>query len=132
MRVIDTETSGIVQTEIRTLDPGGSVEDDLFLINRDMLKMVMEKYPLRGFVAKVNGEEALLNIGAKQGVVKGTRFDVLEEGAGIAYKGKKLAAAPKAVARMEVVSVEPEFSRAKVTRKDRPLKQDDKVQERAN
>jgi tetratricopeptide (TPR) repeat protein len=132
MRVIDTETSGIVQTEIRTLDPGGSVDDDLFLINRDVLKMVMEKYPLRGFIAKVNGEEVLLNLGAKQGVVKGTRFDVLEEGAGIVYKGKKLAAAPKAVARMEVLSVEPEFSRAKVTRKDRPLKQDDKVQERAN
>ncbi|MCR4308555.1 MAG: tetratricopeptide repeat protein [Deltaproteobacteria bacterium] len=132
LRVVDTETSGIVQTAIRTLDPAGSVDEELFRINREMLRMVMEKYPLRGFVAKVDGEEVLLNLGAKQGVVKGTRFDVLEEGAGIAYKGKKLAAAPKAVAQMEVLSVEPEFSRAKVTRKDRPLKQDDKVQERAN
>ncbi|MFA6147137.1 MAG: tetratricopeptide repeat protein [bacterium] len=132
LRVVDTETSGIVQTAIRTLDPGGSVDEELFRINREILKMVMEKYPLRGFVAKVDGEEVLLNLGAKQGVVKGTRFDVLEEGEGIAYKGKKLAAAPKAVAQMEIVSVEPEFSRAKVTRKDRPLKQDDKVQERAN
>ena len=132
MRVVDTETSGIVQTEIRTLDPGGNVDEELFRINRDILHMVMEKYPLRGFVARVDGEEVLLNLGAKQGVVKGTRFDVLEEGAGIVYKGKKLAAAPKAVAQMEVLSVEPEFSRAKVTRKDRPLKPDDKVQERAN
>lgn len=132
MRVIDTETSGIVQTEIRTLDPGGNVDEELFRIDRDILRMVMEKYPLRGFVAGVEGEEVLVNLGAKQGVVKGTRFDVLEEGAGIVYKGKKLAAAPKAVARMEVLSVEPEFSRAKVIRKDRPLKLDDKVQERAN
>lgn len=132
LRVVDTETSGIVQTAIRTMDPGGSVDDDLFRINREILQMVMEKYPLRGFVAKVDGEEVLVNLGAKQGVVKGTRFDVIEEGAGIAYKGKKLAAAPKAVAQVEVLSVEPEFSRAKVTRKDRPLKQDDKLQERAN
>ena len=56
------------------------MDDELFRINREMLKMVMEKYPLRGFVAKVDGEEVLLNLGAKQGVVKGTRFDVLEEG----------------------------------------------------
>ena len=132
LRVVDTETSGIVQTAIRTLDAGGSVDDELFRINREMLKMVMEKYPLRGFVAKVDGEDILLNLGAKQGVVKGTRFDVLEEGQGIVYKGKKLAAAPKAVAQVEVLAVEPEFSRAKVTRKDRPLKQDDKVQERTN
>jgi hypothetical protein len=132
MRVIDTETTGIVQTEIRTLDPAGSVDEELFRINRDILRMVMEKYPLRGFVARVDGEEVLLNLGTKQGVVKGTRFDVLEEGEGVVYKGKKLAAAPKVVAQMEVLSVEPEFSRAKVTRKDRPLKQDDKVQERAN
>ncbi len=114
------------------MDPAGSVDEDLFRINRDILRMVMEKYPLRGFVARVDGEEVLVNLGAKQGVVKGTRFDVIEEGAGIAYKGKQLAAAPKAVAQMEIVSVEPEFARAKVTRKDRPLKQDDKVQERAN
>lgn len=132
LRVVDTETSGIVQTAVRTLDPGGSVDDELFRINRETLKMVMEKYPLRGFVAKVDGEDVILNLGSKQGVVKGTVFDVLEEGEGIAYKGKKLAAAQKAVARMEIVSVEPEFSRAKVSRKDRPLKQDDKVQERAN
>jgi tetratricopeptide (TPR) repeat protein len=132
LRVVDTETSGIVQTAIRTMDPAGSVDEDLFRINREILRMVMEKYPLRGFVARVDGEEVLVNLGAKQGVVKGTRFDVIEEGAGIAYKGKKLAAAPKAVAQVEVLSVEPEFSRAKVTRKDRPLKQDDKLQERAN
>ena len=132
LRVVDTETSGIVQTAVRTMDPAGSVDEDLFRINRDILRMVMEKYPLRGFVARVDGEEVLVNLGAKQGVVKGTRFDVIEEGAGIAYKGKQLAAAPKAVAQVEVLSVEPEFSRAKVTRKDRPLKQDDKVQERAN
>jgi len=132
LRLIDTETSRVVQTAIRTLDPGGSVDDDLFRIHRETLRTVMEKYPLRGFVAKVDGEDVLLNLGAKQGVVKGTRFDVLEEGEGLSYKGKKLAAAPKSVARMEVVSVEPEFSRAKVVRKDRPLKQDDKVQERAD
>jgi len=132
MRMVDTETSGIVQTEIRTLDPGANLDGELFRINREILRTVMEKYPLRGFVAKVDGEDVLLNLGAKQGVVKGTRFDVLEEGAGIEYRGKKLAAAPKVVAQMEVLSVEPEFSRAKVIRKDRPLRQDDKVRERAN
>lgn len=132
LRLIDTETSRVVQTAIRTLDPGGSLDDDLFRIHRETLRTVMEKYPLRGFVAKLDGEDVLLNLGAKQGVVKGTRFDVLEEVEGLSYKGKKLAAAPKSVARMEVVSVEQEFSRAKVVRKDRPLKQDDKVQERAD
>ncbi len=132
MRVVDTESSGIVRTAIRTLDPGGSVEEEIFSINRDLLRTVMEKYPLRGFVAMADGGDILLNLGAKQGVVKGTRFDVLEEGAGVVYKGKTLAAAPKSVALLEVLSVEPEFSRAKVVRKERPLKQDDKVQERVN
>lgn len=132
MRLVDTETSGVVQTAVRALDPAGSLEEEILKLNREMIRTVMEKYPLRGFVARVNGDEVILSLGAKQGVVKGTRFDVIEEGEGIAYKGKKLAAAPKSVARLEVVSVEPEFSRARVARKDRPLRQDDRVEERVN
>jgi hypothetical protein len=72
----------------------------------------------------------MLNIGSKQGVVLGTKFEVLEEQAPVTYKGKTLQSSPKTIAQLEVVRVEPDICHAKILNKERPLKTDDKVQEK--
>ena len=71
-----------------------------------------------------------LNLGAKQGVVPGTKFEVLEEGEAVLYKGKVLSSAPRPVAHLEAVRVEPDLCYGKVLKQYRPLKGDDKVQEK--
>lgn len=130
LRLIDTETTAIPQVTTRQMGPQAGLEKEIFGLNREILRTVISKYPLRGFVVKLSGDEAMINVGAKQGAVTGTKFDVLEEQGAVEYKGKQLRPAPKTVAQIEVSRVEPDFSYAKVVSAQRPLKADDKVEER--
>jgi len=130
LRLIDSETTEVSDVITRQMNDAGGLEKQAFQLNRDILKTVMQKYPLRGYVVKVNGDEAMLNLGAKQGVVKGSRFEVLEEQETIQYKGKTLTQAARAVGELEATRVEPDLAYACIAKKDRTLKTDDKVQEK--
>ena len=130
LRLIDSETTEISEVITRQMNTSGGLEKQIFQLNRDILKTVIQKYPLRGYVVKVNGDEAILNLGSKQGVVKGTRFAVLEEQEPIQYKGKTLAQAPKTVGEMEATKVEQDLAYVRISKRDRALKTDDKVQEK--
>ncbi len=130
LRLIDTETSGIPQVTTRQFGPQASLEKELFQLNREILKTVILKYPLRGYIAKVTGDQMIINLGSKQGVVQGTKFDVLEEQESIAYKGKTLRSSPKSIALVEAVRVEPDLCFVKALKQERPLKADDKVREK--
>ncbi len=131
MRLIDTETSAIPQVTTKQISPQASLEKELFQLNREILKTVITKYPLRGYIVKVSGDQVILNLGSKQGVVEGTKFEGIEEGEEIQYKGKPLRSSPKTFGRLEVVRVEPDFCYAKIIEQTRPFKTDDKVQEKA-
>ncbi|HSH69257.1 MAG TPA: tetratricopeptide repeat protein [Deferrisomatales bacterium] len=130
LRLIDTETSRIPQVATRTLAAEALLEDEVFALTRGILRTVIAEYPLRGFVVRMDGDRALLNIGADHGVVLGTEFDILEESEPVEYKGKTLKGAPRSVAHLRVVSVEPGLCHAQVLEKERSLRQDDRVQER--
>ena len=130
MRLIDTETTAIPMVLNRDLGAQTGVEKDLYQLNREILKTVISKYPLRGFVVKLVGDRALLNLGANQGVVTGTKFEVLDEAQTVEYKGKKLQGSARPVAQIEVVEVQPDLSYAKILTKERTLKTDDKIQEK--
>lgn len=129
-RLIDTETSAISQVTTRQLEEPVSVEKELFQMNREILKTVILKYPLRGYIVKGAGDQFIVNLGSNQGVVEGTKFEVIEEQEPVKYKGKTLKASPRSVAEIEVVKVEPDMCFVRVVKQDRPLKADDKVQER--
>jgi TolB-like protein len=131
-RLIDTESTEVPQITNKQLGTQTSFDSELFSLNREILKTVIAKYPLRGYVVKVTGTEALINLGSRQGVVTGSRFDVLEEAASIEYKGKTLRSSPKVVGEIEVVSVEPDLARVKFISQQRPPRADDKIQERIN
>jgi tetratricopeptide (TPR) repeat protein len=130
LRLIDTETSAIPQVTTKQISPQASLEKELFQLNRDILKTVIMKYPLHGYVVKATDDQIMLNIGSRQGVVSGTKFEVLEEQAPVTYKGKSLQSSPKTISQLEVVRVEPDLCHAKVLNKERALKTDDKVQEK--
>lgn len=130
MRLIDTETTSIPLVVNRDVGSQASLEQDLGQLYREILKTIVTKYPLRGYVAKVQGERIALNIGAKQGVVLGTKFDVLQEGETIEYKGKKLQSSAKPAGQLEVTQVEPDLCFARAVTRGQPVRVDDKVQER--
>jgi tetratricopeptide (TPR) repeat protein len=130
LRFIDTETSAIPQVTTKQIDPYVSLEKELFQLNREILRSIIMHYPLRGYIVKKSGDRFIVNLGSKQGVVLGTKFDVIEEQEPIRYKDKLLKPAPKPVARVEVVNVEPDMCFVRVISQDRPIKADDKVQER--
>lgn len=131
LRLIDTETTEIPQVMTKQISPQASLEKELFQLNREILKTVITHYPLRGYIVKTNGDQVILNLGSKQGIVVGTKFEVIDEGEGISYKGKTLRSSPKSAGRMEVVRVEPDFCHAKIHERTRPFRTDDKVQEKA-
>jgi len=130
LRLIDTETSAIPQVTTKQLGSQAALEKELFHLNREILKTVILKYPLRGYLVKVTGDQVVVNLGSKQGVVIGTKFDILEEAEPIKYKGKLLQTAPQAIAQVEVVRVEPDLCVARVRKQEKPLRADAKVQEK--
>ena len=132
LRLIDSETSTIPLVTTRQLGPQFSSEKELYSLNREILKTVISKYPLRGYVVKVTGDQVMLNIGSKQGVVQGTRFDVLQEGEAIQYKGKTLTGSPKSIGQVEVAKVDTDLCFARIVNRERALKTDDKVQEKVD
>jgi tetratricopeptide (TPR) repeat protein/peroxiredoxin len=129
-RLIDTETSDIPQTTIKQLGPKSVFDQELFQYNRDILKTVITKYPLRGYIVKAANNEAVINLGSSQGVVAGTSFDLLEETKPIEFKGKTLRSAPKIVGQLEVVRVEPDLAYVRPGNKQTPLTVEAKIQER--
>jgi len=130
LRLIDTETSAI--PKVVTLQVGShmSLEKELNRLNRDILKTIIEKYPLQGYVVQSTENEVMINLGSRQGVVLGTTFEVIEEQKPVKYKGKLLRSAPKTIGQVEVTRVEPDLSFGHVVKQQRPLKTDDKVREK--
>lgn len=129
LRMIDTETSAITKTLTRELGPESGWTRKLLQLNREILASVVAAYPLQGYIVQATGEQVLINLGADQGMLQGTRLDVIEETPPIEYKGRTLKGLPKVVAQLEVVSVEADLCHARVVKADRKLKMDDKVRE---
>ncbi|MBT8341059.1 MAG: tetratricopeptide repeat protein [Desulfatitalea sp.] len=129
LRMIDTETTQIAKTITHRLPAGANLDRELFDLNRELLKTVMAKYPLRGYVVQVEGKQAMLNIGRNQGVTTGTTFDVIEKGEAITYKGRVLRREANTVGRLEVVKVEPDVCFARIVEQKRLVAQDDPVKE---
>ncbi|MFZ1985169.1 MAG: tetratricopeptide repeat protein [Desulfatitalea sp.] len=129
LRMIDTETSAIAQTITHRITAQTDLERELYDLNRTILRSVMEKYPLQGFVVQADGKEAMINLGSRQGVANGTAFHVLEAGEAITYKGRVLRNSEKTVARLEVVRVEPDLCYARIVEQQRALARDDKIKE---
>jgi tetratricopeptide (TPR) repeat protein/peroxiredoxin len=130
LRLIDTETSAIPKVVTRQMGSQAALEKELSYLNREVLKTIIEKYPLQGFVVQADGNEVLINLGSKQGVVLGTNFEAVEEQAPIKYKDKLLQSAPRVIGQVEIIRVEPDLSYGRVVKQERALKMDDKVREK--
>lgn len=130
LRLVDTETSAVAKVWTRTLGSAASLEREVLALNREILGTVIRQYPLQGYVARVDGNRVLLNIGASQGVVPGAEFDLVEDGEPVEYRGKLLQGATRSVGRVRVARVEPGLSHAEALPGERAPRPDDRVRER--
>jgi len=130
LRLVDTETSAVPQVLTHQIASLAYLTKEIKLLNREILKTVIEKYPLKGYLIQEENGRVMINLGARHGVMLGTNFEVIEEKKPIKYKGKLLNSRPKVVALLKVTQVEPDLSFAKIVSKKRQLKKDDKVMEK--
>ena len=130
LRLLDTETTVIAKVITLQLGREASLEKELNGLNRDLLSMIIEQYPLQGYIVQVANQEVLINLGQKQGFTLGSKFEVIEEQKPIEYRGKMLKGTAKPVGEIEITRVEADLSYGRIIRQDRPLRRDDKVKEK--
>lgn len=130
MRLIDTETTAVDKVITLQSDAVGLQPADLFRLNRQVLGALIREHPLRAYVVEVREGQAMINLGSDQGVVVGTRFEVIEDAGEVVYKGKKLKSAPKVVGMIEVTKTEPGLAYCRITKQNRTISRDDKVMEK--
>jgi tetratricopeptide (TPR) repeat protein len=129
LRLIDAETTRIAKVITADIPGTGSARPALQGLNRRILAAVMEQYPLQGYVVQAQGQQVMVNLGAAQGVVPGTRFEIVEPTAPVAYRGRQLGGRPKAIGQVRVDAVEQDFCRGRVIRTERPVQRDDMLRE---
>jgi len=95
-----------------------------------LLKTVIQAYPLQGLCRPHGRRKAMINLGSKQGVVLGAAFEALQNRSRSRIKAQTLKSAPKAVAQLKVVQVDPDLCFAEVVSQEAPVRQDDKVREK--
>ncbi|MFZ1983915.1 MAG: tetratricopeptide repeat protein [Desulfatitalea sp.] len=128
-KLIDTATRQESKEISRQFASAVTLSKDLHWLNREVLLAIMSEYPLQGFVVEVSGHKVLMNVGAKQGVVLGAMFDVVEDKAAVEFKGKTFKPEALVVATVEVVQVEKEFAYASIKEQRRQIVAEDKLKE---
>jgi tetratricopeptide (TPR) repeat protein len=130
MRLVDTETTHIAKVITDNIPGTGSAQNDVHRLNRKILTTIIEKYPLQAYVVRVENDEVMVNLGAGQGVVPGTKFDIIEPGVPVRYRGKELKGKPKVIGQVEIVNVDADFCQGRIVQNTRPIVQDDKLLEK--
>lgn len=130
LKLVDVDDAGAASTIEHQFASAVTLRKDLHWLNREILKTVMTQYPLRGYVVEVTGNQVLLNLGASQGVVSGALFDVVEVKPPMVFKGKTFQPEPAVMATVEVVRVDDDFAYAHIKDQRRPVRTEDKLQER--
>jgi tetratricopeptide (TPR) repeat protein/peroxiredoxin len=131
LRLIDTETTRIAKVMTAELDGPESVVKDIARLKRRILGTVVEQYPLQGYVVQAEADQVMVNLGAGQGVVAGTRFDIVEPSAPVTYRGRQLRGLAKVIGQVEIVHVEADFCRGRVLHAGRPVARDDRLREKS-
>jgi len=129
INMMDTDTSEKSTVITRQFSSEITVKRDLHWLNREILTDIILHYPLQAYVVEVSGHQVLVNLGSREGVVTGTIFNIIEESAPVAYKGKSFQPDPSVIAQVHVVKIEPEFSYGHIKNQRRPIKPDDKLRE---
>jgi hypothetical protein len=111
MRLIETETGLITVSMTASFGASAEVSDMVDNLAEGLMKKLEEKYPMRGKISLGRDDEVVLNIGERVGVGEGQVFEVLDRDV-----------------TLEVTSVQPDTSAARVTAGEGDLEEGQRVQ----
>jgi tetratricopeptide (TPR) repeat protein len=114
VRAIDTETTQLAM--VRSEPPSAPFDPARLAASlaQAVAQTVQDKYPLKGRIAGMDGERAILNLGRKHGVAVGQSFNVLSRGEPIELNGRILGYKESRIAQLTVTEVQDLFSYARV------------------
>jgi len=128
LELMDVETTENEPIDIE-IGYGESLKDKLDQLNQQILNSVKEKYPLQAYIMKVDGAYVDIAIGPDEGVVLGTKFNVIGEPKKWTFKDKTYYEDPMPVANIEVIKIKGNYCRGLIKNQKRPVKIEDKVKE---
>lgn len=103
VRVVETETSAVVASLVRTFPAGSPAQDLATSLGKELADKLQRAYPLRARVTSVVGDQVVLDIGTAEGARVGQRLQLFRDGP---ERGPM-------VAEVEIVGVEEHRSRAR-------------------
>ncbi len=111
-RLIDTETSQVVLN--RTEEAGAAV--DPIAMSERLARLaadeVLSKYPARGRIVSLQGDNIVINLGSKNGIHSGDLFTVLGDGQPVLFNGKLLGAHDTVLGRLRIAAVDEQMAYA--------------------
>jgi tetratricopeptide (TPR) repeat protein len=106
VRAIDTETTQLAMVRAeRTAGPPNPTELAVAIANQ-VSKTVKDKYPLKGRIVAMDGQQAILNLGKKHGLAVGQSFNVISRGEPIELNGRVLGYRETRTAQVTVTEVQ--------------------------
>jgi hypothetical protein len=126
-RAIDTETT---QLALVRSEKGTAAFDPTQLATamaQAVAQMVADKYPLKGRIAALDGETAILNLGRKHGVAVGQSFNVLGRGEAIELNGRILGYKESRIAQVTVTEVQDLLSYGRIAEPKAALEKNQRV-----
>ncbi len=114
VRAIDTETTQLAM--VRSEPPSAPFDPARLAatLAESVAQTVQDKYPLKGRIAGMDGDRAIINLGRKHGVAVGQAFNVLGRGEPIELNGRILGYKESRIAQVTVTEVQDQFSYARV------------------
>lgn len=130
LRLVDVQTGrvkDVIQISGRGKQRSASASQEELMndVATKLEREVSNHFPLAGYVIKVlDGKEALIDLGAKDGISEGAEFTVVEYGEDLVHPvtGKVIKGEKKIITECEITRVSEETSVAKITGSEAPLR----------
>ncbi len=106
LRAIDTETTQLALVRTETTPSPADPARLAAAMAQQIARTLVEKYPLKGRVAALDGARVIINLGKKHGVKAGQSFNVLTRGEPIELNGRVLGYKENRIARLTVTEVD--------------------------
>lgn len=130
LRLIDPETSAIKITYADEMGPQKNLLSLADQTAQEIGRKIKEQYPLKGKIASIEeGDQVIVNLGARHGIKPGTKLKIIDEGEPIVVDGKTIGHKKKRVGLLEIVEVEEGLSYGKLTEHKSAVLKDQKVLE---
>ncbi len=114
LRMVETETTGMAVQASQTIN-AARITGAADQLAQKVRAELADNQELRGLVADVSEDgNVVINIGARHGVERGQRFDVLADGDPIEVGGRVIAHRQIPVGRIEITNVESDYAMAKI------------------